>query len=85
MYQQIVDTLLVEKLQHFWVLLRFWFKSYYVSGFTTLLVIYYVSGSNSRPVFDFCVTELLAFDDVRQNIGNNAISLVRELKVDACH
>ena len=38
-YQQIVDTLLVEKLQHFWVLLRFWFKSYYISGF------YYNSGS----------------------------------------
>ena len=54
-YQQNVDTLLVERLLHFWVLLRFWFKScyiswfllrfwfksYYVSGFTTLLIIYY--------------------------------------------
>ena len=38
-YQQFVDTLLVEKLLHFWVLLRFRFKSYYVSGF------YYNSGS----------------------------------------
>ena len=37
---------MVEKLLHFWVLLRFWFKSYFVSGFTTLLVLYYVSGSN---------------------------------------
>ena len=61
MYQQIVDTRLVEKLLHqvlgvttimgekllhFWILLQFWFKSYYVSGFTTLQVIYYVSGSN---------------------------------------
>ena len=32
-------TLLVEKLLHFRVLLRFWFKSYYISGF------YYDSGS----------------------------------------
>ena len=38
-YQQIVDTLLVEKLLHFWVLLRLWLKSYYISGF------YYTSGS----------------------------------------
>jgi len=30
---------LVEKLLHFWVLLRFWFKIYYISGF------YYDSGS----------------------------------------
>ena len=41
------------RLLHFWVLLRFWFKSYYVSGFTTLLVIYYVSGSNIRATFLF--------------------------------
>ena len=38
-YQQIVDTLLVERLLHCWVLVRFWFKSYYISGF------YYNSGS----------------------------------------
>ena len=65
-YQQFVDTLLVEKnttflvknfttvlvekLLHFWVLLRFWFNSYYVSGFyynsdskvTTFLVLLHV-------------------------------------------
>ena len=44
-------TILVQKLLHFWVLLQFWFKSYYVSGFTTLLVIYYVSGSYKGPLF----------------------------------
>ena len=37
---------MVENLLHFWVLLRFLLKSYYISGFTTLLVIYYISGSN---------------------------------------
>ena len=34
-YQQFVDTLLVEKLLHFWlrILLHVWLKSYYISGF----------------------------------------------------
>jgi len=49
-YQQLLGftTILVQKLLHFWVLLQFWFKRNYVSGFTTHLVINYVSGSNKR-------------------------------------
>ena len=46
-----ITTLLVEKILHFWVVLQFWAKSYYIqymyiTGFTALLDIYYISGSN---------------------------------------
>ena len=48
-YQQIVDTLLVEKILHFWsrILLHFWLKHYYISGF------YYDSGSKVTTFFGF--------------------------------
>ena len=67
MYQQIVDTLLIEKLLNFWVLLRFWFKRYYISGF------YYNSGSK---VTTFLV--LLHFCFFTTFLGLTACSTLRE-------
>ena len=48
-YQQFVDTLLVETLLHFWlrILLHFWLKNYYISGF------YYDSGSKVTTFLGF--------------------------------
>ena len=47
-------TFLGQKLLHFWVLLQFWAKSYYISGFTTLRDIYYISGSNKCLKLSTC-------------------------------
>ena len=59
-YQQFVDTLLVEKLLHFWlrILLQFWLKTYYISGFN------YDSGSKVTTFLGFTtilVQKLLRF------------------------
>ena len=72
MYQLIVDTLLVEKILHFWlrILLYFWLKHYYISGF------YYDSGSKVTTFLGF--TTILA--PLSQTVPNPDSSSIQALK-----